>query len=131
MKLRPVFEHLRQMKAKRKQKFSANLKTLTGTLETRSESAKQALKKDCLTLSNVIMIGTRKSGLNTEIEPRNESSKKLNVDGGTCLARSRLTGLRLTPAMALPFCRQASALSSLALNPIQAVRALPTNSIKK
>lgn len=29
------------------------------------------------------MIGTRKSGLNTKIEPRNESSKKLNVVGGT------------------------------------------------
>lgn len=83
VKLRPVFEHLRQMKAKRKQKFSASLKTLTGTLETRSESAKQALKKDCLTLSNVTMIGTRKSGLNTEIEPRNESSKKLNVGEGS------------------------------------------------
>lgn len=37
--------------------------------------------------------------------------KALNLNGGNdeaCLARSRLTGLRLAPAMALPFCRQAS-----------------------
>ena len=27
--------------------------------------------------------GTRQSGLNTKIEPHNEGSKKLNVDGGT------------------------------------------------
>ena len=83
VKLRPVFEHLRQMKARRKQEFSADLKTLTGTLETRSESAKQALKKDRLTLSNVTMIGTRQNRLNTEIEPHYGDSKKLNVDGET------------------------------------------------
>jgi hypothetical protein len=46
VKLRPVFEHLRQIKLQKKQEFSANLKSLTGTLETRSESAKQALKND-------------------------------------------------------------------------------------
>ena len=44
VKLRPVFEHLRQLKLAKKQKFSADIETLTGTLETRSEQAKQALK---------------------------------------------------------------------------------------
>lgn len=83
VKLRPVFEYLRQLKLKNKQEFSQNLETLTGTLETRSERAKQALKNNRLTLSNVTMIGTRKNSLNTKIEPRNESSKKLNVVGGT------------------------------------------------
>lgn len=83
VKLRPVFEHLRQLKVKRKKNFSADLNTLTGTLETRSESAKQALKNDRLTLSNVTIIGTRKNGLNTEIEPHHGDSKKLNVEEGT------------------------------------------------
>lgn len=71
------------MKVKRKKNFSADLNTLTGTFETRSESAKQALKNDRLTLSNVTMIGTRRSSLNTEIEPHHGDSKKLNVVGGT------------------------------------------------
>ena len=31
------------------------------------------------------MIGTRKTPLNTKIEPSSEDSKKQNVDGGTCL----------------------------------------------
>lgn len=83
VKLRPVFEHLRQLKARRKQEFSADLETLTGTLETRSQSAKQALKNNRLNLSNVTVIGTRQNRLNTKIEPIFEGSKKLNVDGGT------------------------------------------------
>ena len=44
VKLRPVFEHLRQLKLQKKQEFSATLETLTGTLEVRSEQVKQALK---------------------------------------------------------------------------------------
>ena len=83
VKLRPVFEHLRQLKARRKQEFSADLKTLTGTLETRSQSAKQALENKGLNLSNITVIGTRQNSLNTKIEPIFEGSKKLNVDGGT------------------------------------------------
>lgn len=83
VKLRPVFEHLRQMKTRRKQEFSADLKALTGTLETRSESAKQALENNRLNLSNVTVVGTRQKCLNTEIEPHQGDSKKFNVDGGT------------------------------------------------
>ena len=40
VKLNPIFEHLRQIKLQNKQSFSADLETLSGTLETRSESAK-------------------------------------------------------------------------------------------
>ena len=83
VKLRPVFEHLRQIKLQKKQEFSADLKTLTGTLETRSERAKQALKNNTLDLTKITMIGTRQNRLNTKIEPHNGDSKKLNVEGGT------------------------------------------------
>ena len=83
VKLRPVFEYLRQIKLQKKQEFSADLKTLTGTLETRSESAKQALKNNTLDLTNITMIGTRRSTINTEIESSYENSKKLNFVGGT------------------------------------------------
>ena len=83
VKLRPVFEHLRQIKLKKKQEFSQSLETLNGTLETRSDSAKQALKNNRLNLTNVTVIGTRQNSLNTKIEPIFEGSKKLNVDGGT------------------------------------------------
>ena len=83
VKLRPVFEHLRQIKLQKKNKFVTSLESLNGTFETRSESAKQALKNNALSLTNVTMIGTRKNHLNTKIEPIEESSKKLNVDGGS------------------------------------------------
>lgn len=83
VKLRPVFEHLRQLKLKQKQEFKEDLETLTGTLETRSESAKQVLENDRLDLSKISVIGTRKQGLNTKIEPLHKGSKKLNVDRGT------------------------------------------------
>lgn len=83
VKLRPVFEYLRQLKLQKKQEFSANLETLTGTLETRSESAKQALKNGTLDLSKITVIGTRKNSLNTKIESHHEDSKKLNVEDGT------------------------------------------------
>ena len=83
VKLRPVFEHLRQLKLKQKQEFKEELETLTGTLKTRSGSAKQALENNRLDLSNIAVIGTRQSDLNTKIEPHNKGSKKLNVDGGT------------------------------------------------
>ena len=36
VKLRPVFEHLRQIKLHKKQQFSESLENLTGALETRS-----------------------------------------------------------------------------------------------
>ena len=67
----------------KKQEFSADLKTLTGTLETRSESAKQALKNNTLDLTKITMIGTRRNTINTEIESSYENSKKLNVEEGT------------------------------------------------
>ncbi len=83
VKLRPVFEHLRRIKLQKKQEFTADLKTLTRTLETRSESAKQALKNNTLDLTKITMIGTRQNRLNTKIEPHHGDSKKLIVDRGT------------------------------------------------
>ena len=83
VKLNPIFEHLRQIKLQNKQSFSADLETLSGTLETRSESAKQTLRNDAENLNNIVMIGTRRNTINTEIESSYENSKKLNVDGGT------------------------------------------------
>ncbi len=83
VKLRPVFEHLRQIKLAKKQSFSADLNSLNETLETRSEKAKQPLKNSVLNLTKITMIGTHKQGLNTKIEPHHRDSKKLNVDGGT------------------------------------------------
>ena len=46
VKLRPVFEHLRQIKMNKKQQFTASLEDLNGTIKTRSEQAKQALKNN-------------------------------------------------------------------------------------
>ena len=83
VKLNPLFEHLRQIKLHKNESFSADLETLSGTFEKRSDSAKQTLKNDEQNLSNVVMIGTRINAINTEIEPPFESSKKQNVDGGT------------------------------------------------
>ena len=83
VQLKPIFEHLRQLKLKDKKDFSENLFTLTRTLKTRSESAKQALENNRLEISNKCMTGTRTMPINTEIESSYENSKKLNVDGGT------------------------------------------------
>ncbi len=73
VKLRPVFEHLRLAK----QSFNADLETLDGTLQTRSESAKQALQNISPKLNDIIDYGTRKRLLNTEIEPSETGSKKV------------------------------------------------------
>lgn len=83
VKLNPIFEYLRQIKLQNKQSFSADLETLSGTIETRSESAKQSLRNDTINLNNVVMIGTNKNAINTEVEPNDIDSKKLIVDGGT------------------------------------------------
>lgn len=86
VKLRPVFEHLRQLKLQKKQEFSEfsqSLESLTGTLKTRSEKAKQVLENEQKILTRITPIGTRKNRLNTKIEPHQEGSKKLNVVGGT------------------------------------------------
>lgn len=83
VKLRPVFEYLRQIKLQKKQEFSQSLESLTGTLEIRSEKAKQALENKQKNLTKITLIGTRQNRLNTKIEPHHGDSKKLNVVGGT------------------------------------------------
>ncbi len=83
VQLKPIFEHLRQLKLQEKKNFSENLFTLTETLKTRSESAKQALQNDTLEISKKCMTETRIIPINTAIESSFENSKNLNVDGGT------------------------------------------------
>ena len=46
VQLKPIFEHLRQIKMQEKKAFSENLFTLHRTLESRSKSAKKALQND-------------------------------------------------------------------------------------
>lgn len=83
VKLKPVFEQLRQRKLQNKKAFYADVKLLTRTFETRSEKAKQACKNYKEDLSKIIDYGTRKKQIQTKIEPYQEGSKKLNVDGET------------------------------------------------
>lgn len=83
VKLKPIFEHLRQLKAQNKQEFLADINSLTGTLETRLESAKQALRNEFPEVDEIKATGTRKKPLNTEIESHFEIPEKTNVVGGT------------------------------------------------
>ncbi len=85
VRLRPVFEHLRLAK----QSFMADFKTLDGTLQTRSDRAKQALQNIRPDVNDLVDYGTRKKLLNTKIEPNFECSKKSNVEEGTLPERRR------------------------------------------
>ena len=82
VQLKPIFEHLRQLKLKDKKDFSENLFTLTRTLKTRSESAKQALENDRLEISKKCMTGTRTIPINTILESSYENSKKVISEKG-------------------------------------------------
>ena len=79
VRLRPVFEHLRLAK----QSFMADLERLNGTLQTRSDRAKQALQNIRPKVNQFIDYGTRKKLLNTKIEPNFDDSIEINVEGGT------------------------------------------------
>ena len=85
VKLKPVFEHLRQIKLQKEQEFLANVQALTGTLEKRSNSAKQILKNIHPNVNEIKGYGTRQKLLNTKIEPLHGDSKKLNVVNITIL----------------------------------------------
>ena len=87
VKLRPIFEHLRLAK----QSFKADLEKLDGTLQTRSQRAKQALQNARPKLNDIIDYGTRKKLLNTKIEPNFDGSKKVNVGDGTRTHKMLLT----------------------------------------
>ena len=56
---------------------------MTGTLESRTENAKQACENYPEDFSKIIDFGTRKEQIQTKKEPINKGSKKLIVDGGT------------------------------------------------
>ncbi len=63
VRLRPVFEYLRLAK----QSFMADFKTLDGTLQTRSDRAKQALQNIYPDVNDLVDYGTRKKLLNTNV----------------------------------------------------------------
>lgn len=83
VKLKPVFEHLRQLKLQDKGCFTAEIKDLDGTLKSRSDRAKQTLNNEHSCVNEMKAYGTRKKLLNTKIEPNLDGSLKINVDGGT------------------------------------------------
>ena len=56
------------------------MKTLDGTLQTRSDRAKQALQNIRPDVNDLVDYGTRKRLLNTKIEPNLDGSEKSNVD---------------------------------------------------
>lgn len=83
VKLKPVFEQLRQRKLKEKQEYTVNLQVLTGTLETRSEKAKQSLKNMLRVVNKNEVYGTRQRLFQSKIEPLFETLDLKFVDGGT------------------------------------------------
>ena len=83
VKLKPVFEHLRQLKLQDKGCFTAEIKDLDGTLKSRSDRAKQTLNNEHSDVKEMKAYGTSKKLLNTKIEPNLDGSIKNNVDGGT------------------------------------------------
>ena len=83
VQLKPIFEHLRQLKLHSKQIFSSDINTLTGTLEIRSASAKQALRNDVKTLSDIEVTGTPRNVISIEFGANSKDLKKSNVEEGT------------------------------------------------
>lgn len=82
VKLKPVFEHLRQLKLQDKGCFTAEIKNLNGTLKSRSDRAKQALNNEHSDVNELEDYRTRKKLLNTKIEPNLDGSLKLMSTGG-------------------------------------------------
>lgn len=85
VKLKPVFEHLRQLKLQDKGCFTAEIKNLDGTLKSRSDRAKQTLNNEHSDVNELEDYGTRKKLLNTKIEPHLDGSIKNNVEKVTIL----------------------------------------------
>ena len=61
------------------------MKTLDGTLQTRSDRAKQALQNIRPDVNDFVDYGTRKKLLNTKIEPNFDGYEKSNVEKVTIL----------------------------------------------
>lgn len=83
IKLRPVFEQLRQRKVQNKEQVSTDKKVLTGTsiISLHKEFEKHTNPQE--DFNKIIDFGTRKEQINSKKEPHCVGSKKLNVDGGT------------------------------------------------
>lgn len=98
-KLKPVFEHLRQLKLQDKRCFTAEIKNLNGTLKSRSDRAKQALNNEHSDVNELEDYRTRKKLLNTKIESCFEDSIKYNVGDGTFHSRRREYEIRAVRMM--------------------------------
>lgn len=83
VKLKPVFEYLRQLKLQNKESFSADIENLSRTLKTRTNNGTQAVENRHVDLDELTVTRTRKKLLNTEIEPHIEALNEINVVGGT------------------------------------------------
>ena len=82
VKLKPVFEHLRQLKLQDKGCFTAEIKDLDGTLKSSSDRAKQPLNNEHSDVNDLKAYGTSKKLLNTKIEPNLDGSIKNNCRRG-------------------------------------------------
>lgn len=83
VKLKPIFEQLRQRKIQNNKTFLVNTNLLTGTLESHSEKAIQADDENQIDLNKIIDYGTHKKHRQHRTGPYNACYKKLNVVGGT------------------------------------------------
>lgn len=79
VKLKLVFEQLRQRKIQNNKTFLVNTNSLTGTLESYSEKAIQADDENQIDLNKIIDYGTHKNQRQHRTEPYKACYKKLNV----------------------------------------------------
>ena len=80
VKLKPIFEYLRQLKCQKKQKFFANKKTLDRTLKTRLNNAKKTYKNLPEGITLIKEYRTLETLTNTKKEPHIET--QFDITGG-------------------------------------------------
>ena len=83
IKLKPIFEQLRQRKMQSENQISIDRKNLTGTSINCSHQGLEECANSHKDFNKIIDFGTRKAQINSKKEPHYVSLKKLNVDGGT------------------------------------------------
>lgn len=83
IKLRPIFEQLRQRKVQNKEQVLTDKKVLTGisVISLHKELEEHTSQQE--DFNKIVDFGTRKEQINSKKEPLCVGSKKLNVDGGT------------------------------------------------
>lgn len=83
IKLKPIFEQLRQRKMQSENQISTDRKNLTGTSVISLHKEFEEHTSPQKVFNKIIDFGTRKEQINSKKEPPFVGSKKLNVDGGT------------------------------------------------